>query len=140
MAAPRWEHFQHEADMGVRGCAGTLEGAFEQAALAMTAVITTPETIAALDSVTIHCSAPDTELLFVDWLNAVVYEMAVRRMLFSRFEVHIDNGELRARIWGEPTDVARHTPAVEIKGATYTALRVEREPGGDWCAQCIVDV
>jgi SHS2 domain-containing protein len=36
-------------------------------------------------------------------------------------------------------DVARHEPAVEIKGATYTALRLERLDG-HWVAQCIVDV
>jgi SHS2 domain-containing protein len=40
--APHWEHFAHEADMGIRGIAPTLEQAFEQAALAMTAVVTDP--------------------------------------------------------------------------------------------------
>jgi tRNA nucleotidyltransferase (CCA-adding enzyme) len=35
--------------------------------------------------------------------------------------------------------VNRHHPAVEIKGATYTALRVAHEPAG-WVAQTVVDV
>jgi len=38
MAASRWEHFSHEADIGVRGIGITKEQAFEQAALAMTGV------------------------------------------------------------------------------------------------------
>ena len=39
---PHWEHFEHEADIGIRGIAPTLEQAFEQAAIAMTAVMTDP--------------------------------------------------------------------------------------------------
>jgi SHS2 domain-containing protein len=135
-----WEHFAHEADMGVRGVGGTLAEAFEQAALAMTAVIVTdPTTVAPTEPVEIHCEAPDNELLFVDWLNALVYEMATRKLLFSRFEVKLDGQRLSAQAWGEPADVARHQPAVEIKGATYTALRVAQE-NGQWIAQTVVDV
>ena len=50
-----------------------------------TAVITDLESVAPTQSVPIVCEAPDDELLLVDWLNALVYEMATRKMLFSRF-------------------------------------------------------
>jgi SHS2 domain-containing protein len=46
---------------------------------------------------------------------------------------------LSALAWGEPTEVARHHPAVEIKGATYTALHVA-PADGEWVAQTVVDV
>jgi SHS2 domain-containing protein len=36
-------------------------------------------------------------------------------------------------------DAARHQPAVEVKGATYTGLRVAPQNGG-WVAQTVVDV
>lgn len=137
---PRWEHFPHEADVGVRGIGATAEQAFEQAALAMTAVIADPAAIASTEAVDIRAEAPDAELLLVDWLNALVYEMATRRLLFSRFEVHIEGPVLRGRAWGEPADAAKHQPAVEVKGATYTALRVAQNPDGEWVAQCVVDV
>jgi SHS2 domain-containing protein len=136
---PRWEHFAHEADMGVRGFGDTEAEAFEQAALAMTAVVTDPSIVAARDAVGIRCEAPDDELLLVDWLNSLIYEMATRKMLFSRFSVRVDGSLLDATAWGERVDVARHHPAVEIKGATYTALRVAREATG-WVAQTVVDV
>lgn len=135
----RWEHFAHEADMGVRGIGASKAEAFEQAALAMTAVITEPAGVEAREAVAVRCEAPDDELLFVDWLNALIYEMATRRLLFGRFSVQLTEGGLEGTAWGEPADVARHHPAVEIKGATYTALRVARE-NGEWLAQCIVDV
>jgi SHS2 domain-containing protein len=134
-----WEHFAHGADMGVRGIGATQAEAFEQAALALTAVITDLSTIAPSTAVEIHGEAPDIELLFVDWLNALVYEIATRKMLFSRFEVKLDGLSLTARAWGEPVDVSRHQPAVEIKGATYTALRVAQE-NGQWVAETVVDV
>ncbi len=135
-----WEHFPHEADMGVRGFGATRAEAFEQAALALTAVIADLNTIAPREEVALRCEAPNDELLFAEWLNSLVFEMAVNKMLFSRFEVHINDGRLDARAWGERVDVARHRPAVEVKGATYTALRVARDCRGQWLAQTVVDV
>jgi tRNA nucleotidyltransferase (CCA-adding enzyme) len=135
-----WSHFHHEADIGVRGTGPTLAAAFEQAALALTAVITDPEKVACRETVRVRCTAPDPELLLVDWLNALVYEMATRHLLFSAFHVETDGTSLEATACGEPLDRARHRPAVEIKGATYTALAVREEPPGHWRAGCVVDV
>jgi SHS2 domain-containing protein len=140
MRAPHWEHFQHVADMGVRGIGGTAAEAFEGAAIALTAVVTEPERVRPKTRVEISCRAPDLELLLADWLNALVYEMATRQMLFSRFSVTIDKQELRGDAWGEKIDPDRHHPAVEVKGATYTELSVSRDPNGTWRAQCVVDV
>lgn len=135
-----WSHFPHEADVGVRGEGATLAEAFAAAAEAMTAVITELNSVARHEAVAIRCQAPDPELLLVDWLNALIYEMATRRMLFSRFEVGIDGDELNATAWGEPVEPARHQPAVEPKGATYTALEVRQRAYGSWLAQCVIDV
>jgi len=108
--------------------------------MALTAVITEPERVAAGEFVSISRKAPDNELLLADWLNALVYEMATRKMLFSRFEVHCDNNSLQAKAWGERVDVEKHEPAVEVKGATYTSLLVKQDESGGWLAQCVVDV
>ncbi len=125
--------------MGVRGFGATEAEAFEQAALALTAVVTDPAAVEPSAAVAIHCEGPDDELLFAEWLNSLIYEMATRRMLFSRFAVRLEGTRLSAEAWGEDIDAARHHPAVEIKGATYTTLRVAREDGG-WVAQTVVDV
>ena len=136
----RWEHFSHQADIGVRGLGATLAKAFEQAALALTAVITDPADVVPREMIRLSCEAPDAELLLVDWLNKLIYEMATRNMLFSRFEVHLEGEHLAAQAWGEALETARHRPAVEVKGATYTALKVAQQPDGSWMAQCVVDV
>jgi SHS2 domain-containing protein len=135
-----WEHFPHQADVGVRGLGETLEQAFEQAALALTAVITDLSIVVPRKTLKISCSAPNAELLLAEWLNSLIFEMATRNMLFSRFDVHLEGNRLDANVQGEALDTARHHPSVEIKGATYTALKVARQPDGSWLAQCVVDV
>jgi len=135
----RWEHFPHGADIGVRGLGPTKGEAFEQAALALTAVVTDPARVALRERIEVRCEAPDDELLLAEWLNALIYEMATRKILLGRFSVRFDGRLLTGEAWGERVDVGRHDPAVEIKGATYTALRVARE-GGVWVAQTVVDV
>ena len=135
----QWEHFPHDADVGLRGWGATPAEAFEQAACALTAVVTRAEVNPEV-AVKVRCEAPDLELLFVEWLNAIIYEMAVRNMLFGRFSVRIENSRLEGTLWGEPVDVERHAPACEPKGATYTALKVAKGADGRWSAACIVDV
>lgn len=138
--ASHWEHFYHGADIGVRGIGETLEQAYTQAAIALTAIVADPSSIRPLKAVGIACVEPDPELLLVDWLNAVIYEMAVRNMLFSQFDVVLGPQGMTARACGEPIDRSRHRPAVEPKGATCTELRVRRQDDGSWVAQCVVDV
>ena len=134
-----YEHFPHQADVGVRGIGATPAEAFVGAALALTAVVTEPESVRAEIPVAVECRADSLDDLLYDWLNALVFEMATRRMLFGRFDVTIAGGALTATAWGETVSVARHQPAVEPKGATYTGLRVFEDDRG-WVAECIVDV
>ncbi|WP_022949569.1 archease [Methylohalobius crimeensis] len=143
MGCSTWEHFEHMADIGVRGFGDTPAEAFARAAVAMTAVVTDPAVVAPRDTVEIEFGRDDEgdlELLLVDFLNAVIYEMAVRGMLFSRYDVRIDDRHLRATLRGEAVDRAKHQPAVEVKGATYTELKVARSAQGGWLAQCVLDV
>ncbi|WP_198003219.1 archease [Alkalilimnicola ehrlichii MLHE-1] len=134
-----WALEPHDADVRVCGWGPTPEAAFEQAAVALTRVVTDAP-LAARERVDVHCQAPDRELLLVDWLNAVIYEMAVGGLLFGDYSVRLRGDRLEASLWGEPVDRARHAPACEPKGATYTALSVGRDRQGRWTAGCVVDV
>jgi len=169
-----WEHYPHPADIGIRGFGATKEEAFAQAALALTAIVADLQTVELKEEVKISCPPPrlaatdagagqeqDDEFLFVSWINALIYEMATRQMLFSRFEVRIGKPRLigaqylapqfiagspgftrglSARAFGEKINVKKHTPAVEVKAATYTDLKVRQDKNGDWVVQCVVDV
>lgn len=137
---PGWEHFDHGADIGIRGVGRTPAEAFEQAGLALTAVICRIESVREANIVEVACEAGGLEMLFVEWIDSIVYAMATRRMLFRRYRVRIDENRLSATLWGEALDPRRHEPAVEVKGATLTELCVRRIAGDLWAAQCVVDV
>ncbi len=138
--AAGWSHFPHGADVGVRGVGATPALAFAEAARALFAAVVDLSTVRPTMSVAIVRMAPDLPILLVDWLNALIYESATRKMLFSAFDVEIDDTCLSGRAYGEPIDVERHAPAIELKGATFTALQVARGDDGLWQAQCVVDV
>ena len=135
-----WQHFQHVADIGIRGYGSSVEVAFTQAAMAMTSVITELQLVDNKICIDVECESADLEYLFVDWLNALVYEMSIRHMLFSQFDIQIRDGHLKAKVCGERIDREKHQPAVEIKGATLTELRVQKGKEGNWLAQCVIDV
>ena len=139
-AKTQWEHFPHDADMGIRGIGPTKAEAFEQAGLAVTAVTVDLSLIHEQHESHFTCEAPDDELLFVDWLNTLIFDMDHQKMIYRRFHVIMNNHHLEGTAWGEPIDRKRHEPAVEVKGATYTELSVHQRPDGLWVAQCVVDV
>ena len=140
MHGRHWEHIEHDADIGLRASAASREGLFEAMAEALTALITDPGKVRTEQPVSIRCEAPDDALLLVDWLNALIYEMATRRMLFGEWRVTIVGHALDAVAFGEAVDRERHEPVVEVKGATYTSLSVAQDSAGTWHGQCIVDV
>ena len=134
-----YETFEHESDIGIRGFGGSIEEAFENAAVALYYVMVNTGKIATKETRVVTVSAPDRELLLVEWLNALLSLSDIERMVFSKFEVKIKDMLLTGTVWGEPLDRARHEAHVEVKGATYHLLSV-KEQDGRYTAQCVVDV
>jgi SHS2 domain-containing protein len=125
----RWEHFAHGSDVGVRGFGDSAEEAFEQAALALSAVVADISTIAPSGNVEINCDAPDLELLLVSWLNAIIYEMAVRRMVFGKFRVVISGFSLTGTLSGEEVDPERHLAEARFQFLGVVAKRTLSKVG-----------
>lgn len=140
MSKAYWEHYSHPADMGVRGFGKTKGEAFEQAAMALTAIVADLRKIEPAEQIEIVCEQDDEQMLFAGWLNAVIYEMATRKMLFGKFEVTIDGERLKAKLAGEKIDIKKHQPTIEVKAATFMDLEVKKTENGLWKAQCIVDI
>jgi SHS2 domain-containing protein len=87
-----------------------------------------------IEMVEVRCDAPDFELLLVSWVKAVIYEMAVRRMLFSKFRIALRECSLTGNLAGEKADPERYQVAVEGEGATVSALKVTCDRDGQWLA------
>lgn len=134
-----FETFEHKADMGIRGYGQTAEEAFENGAKALFSVMVDVESIEGKERRDIHCSADDLEILFVEWLNVLLSVADSEGLVFSRFEVKIDGGNLTGWAMGEELRYEKHKPVVEVKAATYHMLRVEKVKDG-YVAQCVVDV
>ncbi len=138
-----YEILDHVADAGVRGIGATLDEAFAEAARGTFSLMADLAQVRAKTAVAIEASADTLEGLLVAWLGELLRERDVRGMLFSRFEVWIEEEDrgwrLAGRAWGEEIAPGRHKLGVEVKAATYAGVRVAGEPGR-WLAQCVVDL
>ncbi|MFI5181473.1 MAG: archease [Thermoanaerobaculia bacterium] len=142
---PLAEHFEHGADVGIRGWGATAEEAFAGAAAAVSRLwASDPASVRSEAEAEVGCEAADLEHLLVAFLDELIYLFAIRRFLFAYLAVRIEAPpgaplRLTAQGAGERFDARRHESTVEPKGATLTALRVARVEGR-WVAQCVVDV
>ena len=136
-----YETFEHTADLGLRIRAPDLDTLFAEAGLALfSAIVEELGTVVASQPLEVRLAGDDREYLLFDWLRTLLYHFDAEHLLLSRFEVRVREDGLEARAWGEPLDRSRHELGHEVKAITYHGLRVEREPGGGWLAEVIVDI
>ena len=140
---PKFEYFDHEADIGIVGYGRDLEEAFEQGAKAMFNIMADINTIAREKKVDIEVRANDKEALFIEWLNELLARKDIEGMLFSEFDVRIEEkGDmlvLKGTAKGEKINYEKHRIDIEVKAATYSQLKIEKIDGM-WKVQCVVDV
>ncbi|MFX1251163.1 MAG: archease [Promethearchaeota archaeon] len=134
-----FEHFDHRADIGIRGTGLTQAEAFENAGRALFAVMTDLEKVQPNKKIEIRIEATNKEELFYKWLSELIFLMNVENMLFSKFSVEIKNNSLTGHAHGEPIDFNRHSLNIEVKAITYSQLEVKKSDNL-WTAQCIVDL
>ena len=136
---------EHEADMGVYGEGNSYQEAFSEGAMAMYDVMTDIAKVEPKEEHPITCEADSLELLFVEWLNALVFLTDVESMFFKKFDItHLDKDEqgkyqLKAKVWGEKINTDKHELKVEVKAATYFGLECKQE-GDVFKCQCVLDI
>jgi len=138
---PGYETFEHGADMGVRGGGRTPEEAFVNAARALfSLMVVNLEDVKPEKRVEVSAEADTLEELLLDWLNNLLSASGIENLIFSAFGCRIQE-RYRLSGWaaGERIDPERHELGEEVKGATYSLLKVYKE-GDLWVAQCVVDV
>jgi SHS2 domain-containing protein len=134
------EHFEHTADLGLRIVAPDLDTLFAEAAECLfAAIVENPAEVKPNQSVDVALSGSDREYLLFDWLRELLRYSDQDRLLFSRFEVKVQDDGLIGTAWGEPLDASRHNLIREVKAITYHELKVEPHDGG-WLAEVIVDI
>ena len=128
----RFRFLEHTADAYVEAYGASLVEAFENAAVAMTDVMTKLEKVKAKNEESFVVEASDEYALLYSWLEELLLEFELKGKLYSRFEIsgieRISGGfRLQARAWGENYDPERHPSKVGIKSATYHRIEILKE-------------
>jgi SHS2 domain-containing protein len=138
-----YEFFNHTGDIGAVVTGRTLDELFAAAAAAFTDSITPLDGIEPRRPEELDVSAPELDLLLVDFLSELLYRFDTRSWLTREAQVDVrerDGGwQLEGTLLGEKHDPARHPVRVLIKAVTYHQLEVvQRE--GRWTAKMVFDI
>lgn len=135
-----YETFEHTADLGLRVRAVDLDTLFADAGRALfSALVDNLDAVRSTQQETFEVQGTEKDYLLFDWLNELLYRFETEKLLFSNFDVKVDDSGLVATARGEPVDRRRHRLSHEIKAITYHQLKVEHTDDG-WEAQLIVDI
>jgi SHS2 domain-containing protein len=127
---PNYKVIEHTADAGIAACGTTKAEAFAHAAEGMYSLMVNPADIRERAAREIAAKAPDDARLLERWLQELLFITDTDGLLFARFEVSIEDGQLKGVAYGEPIDRQRHELCGDIKGVTKHMTNVEEIDGG----------
>lgn len=124
-----FEELPHTADIKIRARARTLDALFSEVLNSLMQIMYGK---IRSDGVTreIQLESPSRESLLTDFLSEVLFISEVDGLVFSHAEVTIKKLKLSAVLHGELFDRERHSGGTEVKGISYTGLRIRKEANG----------
>jgi len=140
MTTRGWEHFEVEADVGVRGWGDSRAVAVAQATLGVFALLVDPAEVEPREVREVRAQADGPETLLVAWIDECLYVHDIEGFVVREVEMTVCTDTLaHGLLRGEPLDPTRHRVGTVVKGATYhTVALTVRE--GLHEARVIVDV
>ncbi len=128
----------HTADFGIRVWADTKSGLFEEAARALfTEMLRDINAIEPKQVVEFELEGETDEDLMVAWLSELLFYLDVDGLAFSKFEVKLDDGKLKARAWGDKVELSKELRK-GVKAVTYHEMKIENVDG-KWQTDIIFD-
>ncbi|MCX8153921.1 MAG: archease [Candidatus Bathyarchaeota archaeon] len=130
----KFEFLEHTADVYIAAYGGTMEEAYENAALAMFEVMTDTEKVASTIEETVEVEAEDEYALLYSWLEALLVKFETQGMLYSKFKISsiqetAQGFKIKAIIGGEKFNPKKHAQKVAVKAVTYHRMMVIKERG-----------
>ncbi|MHA1727262.1 MAG: archease [Promethearchaeota archaeon] len=130
-----YRYLEHTADIRLYAVGETLERAFEQAVLGMINIMTDINKISNIISKKVCCSAPDKEILLVDYLTEYLGIFDIENLLFSSINIdgikyNEENGDysIDSTAYGEEFDPEKHEIRSEVKAVTFSYLEIAENP------------
>jgi len=127
------------ADVAIEVWAETIEGLFKDSGLAVSEVMVDTKTVEQKIELDISLNSTSVEMLLYDFLSEIVYLKDAKSLLFSRFDVKINEFDLFAKLWGEKIDRERHHLRTDVKAVTLYRFEVKKE-NGIWKAEFVLDI
>jgi SHS2 domain-containing protein len=138
--ALKYRFTDHTADFGIQAFGKTLEQLFENAAFALSDLITDTNILEGTHSQPISVGGDARDDLMVNWLREILYLWHGMGMLVKQTSVkEITEFRLMADITYDLYDKDKHEIRNEIKAVTYHQLEVNQNKDG-WFANFILDV
>ena len=135
-----YEILEHTADIGLRAWGASPGELFRNAARAMMAIATDPETLSGLEERQLEIRGTDYPDLMVNWLSEVLYLFDTNQFASRDFRVDdIAADRLRATLIGERREPERHAWELIIKAVTYHQLKIEQQ-NRRWKAEVFLDI
>jgi len=139
------ETIDHTADMGLRAWGRSREEAFEEAAGALFELLADCRGLKGGMRFDLAVTGSDPAELLVEFLNELLSLADIEEAVLTGVAVErcLDEGDcwsLRAVVNAIPRDECRARMLREVKAVTWYGTSFTREEGGQWVAQCVVDL
>ena len=135
-----WEHFEVEADVGIRGWGPSRAVAVAQLTLGVFSLIAAPGSVEVRERREVRAQAESPEALLVAWVDECLYVHEIEGFVVHEVEMTVCTDTLaHGYLHGEPLDAARHRIGTVVKGATYHRIAMTAQDGLHE-ARLIVDV
>jgi len=130
-----FEFLEHTADIYIAAYGHDMAEAFENAARAMFETMTNIDSVKPVIKESVEVEGEDKKELLYVWLEELLIRFDTSGRLYSKFDVKEINEtssgyELKAVIYGEPFDPAKHIQKVGVKAITYHRMEIEETPKG----------
>lgn len=137
----RYRLTDHTADFGIQAFGRDLARLFENAAFALSDLITDTDRLAGAQTLCLTVSGVDQNDLLMNWLREVLYLWNGKGLLVKETRIRQTGDlEMAAHVIHDPYDRNVHEIRNEIKAVTYHQLEVGCNADGGWYANFIVDV
>jgi SHS2 domain-containing protein len=130
-AVIRYRKLEHTSDIKVEIYGADLTELFTNAATCLFDLILDPKKVRETQSVPVSLESADLSELFLDWLRELLFLFSTHSLAIRRVEIDsVEPTQIKATVYGEEFDAARHGLKVEVKTPTYHEYRIDKTEDG----------